>query len=136
MVKVKRPSAIDFWQPSAYYKGPPEPEEPAPVPAAPPPRQPIDVDDEDEGNTGEERSARDKGLNPTCVTPLVATLSQFIYRDLRVAGPPLNSIDVVQKKILVRKKEYIDYMERLIELVHGPALTSRDISFDERKRDR
>ncbi|KAL5519396.1 hypothetical protein ACEPAH_1079 [Sanghuangporus vaninii] len=137
MSRRNRPSAVDLWPDKpAYLTGDQEPieVEEAPVPA-PPPRRQIedddDFDDEDEEESDSvERPSRNKNLNPTCVTPLIAKLAQNIYRDLHVArtGPHPKNVDVLKKSSLVSSAEYIEFMDRLLELVHARPF---DVSFED-----
>ncbi|KAH8119729.1 S-adenosyl-L-methionine-dependent methyltransferase [Phellopilus nigrolimitatus] len=117
---LKRPAAIDFWEEPAYYNGPRESDEVQEVQAeeAQPVRRPeVAPRSRAQENQAVESSS---GLNPTCVTPFVAGLSEPYYRNLVVVGPPTRGIDTITQRMLVRMPLYIEYMSRLLEIVHAP----------------
>ncbi|THH10396.1 hypothetical protein EW145_g1368 [Phellinidium pouzarii] len=121
---MKRPTAIDFWETPAYYDGPKEEDVVEEIKAVQP--QPLRRVAEAEPE-GIFPPPGNEDLNPTCVTPLVANLSQHLFRDLVVAGPPVQNIDRSTKRAIIQNPKYIEFMDRLLEIVHGPP---SDIVFD------
>lgn len=86
--------------------------------------------EEDEGD-GEDTSDEDSELNPTCVTPFIASLSRRFFPWLVVASAQkeIRSTETVTKEKLMRSNEYQEFVNRLLRCVHGPKAS---IIFDER----
>ena len=142
MPRRKRPSAVELWSDRpAYLTGDQEHVEVEEAPAAPPPRRQAEEDDDDFDDDDDdddeadslERPSRNKNLNPTCVTPTISTLAQTIYRDLHVATTESHTanVDSIKKSVLISSAEYIEYMDRLLELVHSRPF---DVSFEDEYR--